>query len=74
MKRGAPRCTRSRCSPASASRNRCILTQRQHAQMALLQVSLQVQWGDPDPTRTLELRSLRFVRPNPLDPFAGASP
>lgn len=40
----------------------------------LLQVSLQVQWGDPDPTRTLELRSLRFVRPNPLDPFAGASP
>ena len=41
----------------------------------LLQLSLQVQWGDgDDPARTLELRSLRFVRPDPFDRFGGGAP
>lgn len=35
----------------------------------LLQLSLRVQWGgDGDPARTLELHSLRYERPDPLDP------
>ena len=41
----------------------------------LLQLSLQVQWGDgDDPARILELHSLRFVRPDPFDRFDGGAP
>jgi len=41
----------------------------------LFQLSLRVQWGEgADPARTLELHSLRFVRPDPGDDFAGAAP
>jgi general secretion pathway protein I len=40
----------------------------------LLQLSLRVQWGEGgDPRRRIELHSLRLVRPNPLDPFAGGA-
>lgn len=39
----------------------------------LLELSLRVRWGaQDDPARTLDLRSLRYVRPDPLDPFVGA--
>ena len=39
----------------------------------LLQLTLLVQWGDgDDPRRRVALHSLRLVRPNPLDPYAGA--
>jgi general secretion pathway protein I len=38
----------------------------------LLRLSLRVQWGDAgDPRTRLDLQSLRLVRPNPIDPFAG---
>lgn len=41
----------------------------------LMQLSLQVRWGDgEDPRRLLQLRSLRYERPDPLDPFAGGAP
>ena len=41
----------------------------------LVQLSLQVRWGEgEDPRRLLQLRSLRYERPNPLDPFAGGAP
>jgi general secretion pathway protein I len=41
----------------------------------LLQLTLRVAWGQGvDPARTLTLHSLRLVRPNPLDPFAGGAP
>lgn len=40
----------------------------------LLQLSLRVQWGEGnDPARTLELHSLRYERPDPLDPFDAAA-
>ena len=41
----------------------------------LLQLTLVVQWGEgDDPRRKVALHSLRLVRPNPLDPYAGAGP
>lgn len=40
----------------------------------LLRLSLRVQWGEgDDPVRTLELHSLRYERPDPLDPFDQAA-